>query len=178
MTALSDLLLQLENLLGIPFAFILMAAVFVLFFWISISIYKSTTQVKTEYETEIRELKPSLQELSERQRQTSEAFSRFLQPLETQYGQLAASEKFPELPGIELKSLPPSSTEPAPTGLLQGVDPDIPRQLRGGTLVQITIQTDRRVARYAFPAPGVPKGYIYQDLIIASASDREPPKDL
>lgn len=178
MTFLSDLLLQLENLLGIPFAFILMAAVFVLFFWISISIYKSTRQVKTEYETEIRQLRPSIQELSERQRQTSEAFSRFLQLLETQYGQLSSTEKLPELSGVELKALPPASPEPAPNGLLQGVDPDIPRQLSGGTLVQITIQADRRVARYAFPAPGTPKGYVYQDLIIASAGDREPKKDL
>jgi len=166
LTALSDLLLQLENLLGIPFAFILMVAVFVLFCWVSISIYKSTKQTQTEYDAEIRQLRPSLQELSERQRQTSEAFSRFLQLLETQYGQLASAEKLPELP------------EPAPDGLFQGVDPDIPRQLRGGTLVQITIQADRRVARYAFPAPGTPRGYVYQDLIIASANDRETPKDL
>ncbi|MFA5868686.1 MAG: hypothetical protein WC941_03200 [Candidatus Bathyarchaeia archaeon] len=178
MTALSDLLLQLENLLGIPFAFILMAAVFVLFCWLSLSIYKSNQQVKTEYETEIRQLKPSLHELSERQRQTSEAFARFLQLLETQYGQLAAAERLPELPGVELKALPPSSPESAPNGLLQGIDPDVPRQLRGGTLVQLTIQADRRVARYAFPAPGTPRGYVYQDLIIASAGDPETPKDL
>jgi hypothetical protein len=178
LTALSDLLLQLENLLGIPFAFILMAAVFVLFCWISISIYKSNQQVKTEYETEIRQLKPSIQELSERQRQTSEAFARFLQLLETQYGQLASSERLQELPGVELKALPPSSPEPVPNGLIQGIDPDIPRQLRGGTLVQIIIQADRRVARYAFPAPGTPQGYVYQDLIISSAGDTETPKDL
>lgn len=178
MTALSDLLLQLENLLGIPFAFILMAAVFLMFCWVSLSIYRSNQQAKTEYETELRQLKPSIQELSEGQRQTSEAFARFLQLLEAQYGKLASPERPPELAEVKLRALPPSGPDPAPSEPLQGVDPDIPRQLGGGTLVQITIQADRRVARYAFPSPAAPGGYVYQDLVVAPAADRGEHKDL
>jgi hypothetical protein len=163
---LGDLILSLETALGVPFAFILMAAVFVLFCWLSLSFYKSNKQIKNDYEKEIRELKPGLQELADRQRQTSEAFNRFLQLLETRYGQLAGPERRPELPATRLGALPNVQTNEASPSLLQGIDLDIPLHLKGGTLLQVTIQGDHRVARYAFPSPETPGGYIYKDLII------------